>query len=459
MTLAQRLLDPWRRRVLDWALYVIVGLGALMLVPTFVMFARRGRLTFEIGFYTLTLVGFGALALLPRIEFRLRGTLFLALLFGCGAFAFKAHGYFSDARLLLFTVTGLAALLFGLKGAAIVLVLSALLVGAGIGGLIEIPIGPTEELHHKATLATMLASFVFMSGAFSVPLAVLLKRVERGAEETQELLNRERLMIQREREALEALDRERDKVRRELEQRVGERTRELSLANRELEAFSYSVSHDLRAPLRHIAGYVEILQGKLGSGVQPDIARCLCVIADATERMGSLIDDLLRFARIARSSVNFRSVELEPLVREVINELESETAGRSVVWSVSNLPAVCGDRALLKHVLLNLFSNAVKYTSGRPVARIEVGSLPAAPEGDERVLYVRDNGAGFDPRYAAKLFRVFQRLHNASEFEGNGVGLALVQRIVERHGGSVRAEGSVGSGASFYVSLPAARAT
>ena len=127
-----------------------------------------------------------------------------------------------------------------------------------------------------------------------------------------------------------------------------------------------------------------------------------------------------------------------------------------VVWSVSRLPAVRGDRALLKHVLSNLLSNAVKYTSGKPVARIEIGALPSPPQGEERVVYVRDNGAGFDPRYASKLFRVFQRLHSSSEFEGNGVGLALVQRIVERHGGSVRAEGTPDGGASFYVSLPGA---
>jgi light-regulated signal transduction histidine kinase (bacteriophytochrome) len=168
--------------------------------------------------------------------------------------------------------------------------------------------------------------------------------------------------------------------------------------------------------------------------------------------MGDLIDDLLDFSRIGESEMQKSEVNLDELVRETLGDFQAETKGRNLLWTIQELPAVWADLALLRLVLVNLISNAVKFTGGRPEARIEIGSLPA--RGDATVIYVRDNGAGFDPKYTEKLFGVFQRLHSQDEFEGTGIGLANVQRIIRRHGGRAWAEGAVDAGATFYFSIP-----
>jgi len=242
------------------------------------------------------------------------------------------------------------------------------------------------------------------------------------------------------------------KLNQELELRVAERTAQLEAANRELEAFSYSVSHDLRAPLRHIDGYVGLLKEKIAADVDEEGLHYMAAIAKATRHMGTLIDDLLSFSRMARSEMVKTEVDLAALVREVIREFEPETHDRAVRWTIAKLPTVAGDRAMLRVVLVNLLSNALKFTKPRAQAEIEIGCLPGLET--ETVIYVRDNGAGFDMRYADKLYGVFQRLHGSSEFEGTGIGLANVRRVILRHGGRTWAEGQVDGGATFYFSLP-----
>jgi PAS domain S-box-containing protein len=237
---------------------------------------------------------------------------------------------------------------------------------------------------------------------------------------------------------------------RQLNDELSRRIAELKQVNSELEAFSYSVSHDLRAPLRHIGGFAQLLD-RSSSRLTEKERHYLTTIENAAGRMGRLIDDLLVFSRMGRAAMTPRSVDLKELFGDVRAELEQDARGRSVVWKVNGLPRVSGDPALLRLVLTNLVSNALKYTAPRPVAEIEVGSFPLE---QETVVFVRDNGVGFDMDYAHRLFGVFQRLHAADEFEGTGIGLANVRRIVHRHGGRTWAEGAVGRGAAFYFSLP-----
>jgi PAS domain S-box-containing protein len=241
----------------------------------------------------------------------------------------------------------------------------------------------------------------------------------------------------------------------DLERRVAERTAELEEANKELEAFSYSVSHDLRAPLRHIEGFVEILRGSPTAVLDEESRRHLQTIAGSARQMSRLIDDLLAFSRTARAELKKTKIRLGDLTESVIRDLQQETEERDIEWVHSDLPDVEADPALLRQVLANLISNALKYTRTRKSARIEIGSKP----GDhERIIFVRDNGVGFDMRYAHKLFGVFQRLHRAADFEGTGIGLANVRRIVHRHGGRTWAEGEANKGATFYFSLPLSHA-
>jgi PAS domain S-box-containing protein len=239
---------------------------------------------------------------------------------------------------------------------------------------------------------------------------------------------------------------------RELNQQLEGRNAELLAANHELEAFAYSVSHDLRAPLRHIDGYVALL-GKRAATVLDDTGRrYLNVMSESAKRLGRLIDDLLAFSRAGRSEMHKVQVNVEQLVTDVLDDLQDEMKGRDIVWKRGRLPDVYGDGSLLRQVLTNLISNALKYTRLRAQAHITLGSVGG--EDGERIVFVQDDGVGFDMKYADKLFGVFQRLHHRDEFEGTGVGLANVRRIIQRHGGRTWAEGSLGGGATFYFSLP-----
>jgi PAS domain S-box-containing protein len=240
----------------------------------------------------------------------------------------------------------------------------------------------------------------------------------------------------------------------QLEQRVQQRTAELETINRELEAFTYSVSHDLRAPLRHIDGYAQILEQDFLESLGPGAQMLLKRIRKGTVQMGRLVDDLLNLARLGRSDLNLQEVNLNQLIEDVISSLQPETGGRQIEWKVEPLPRILADPGLIQQVFANLLGNAVKYTRPRETALIEIGLVR---QEERAALFVRDNGVGFNMAHAGKLFGVFQRLHRVEEFEGTGVGLATVERIIHKHGGNIWAEAEAEKGATFYFTLPGLR--
>jgi PAS domain S-box-containing protein len=236
-----------------------------------------------------------------------------------------------------------------------------------------------------------------------------------------------------------------------LEKRVAERTRQLEAAVKDLESFSYSVSHDLRAPLRAIDNFSSILQQEYADKLDLEGQRLFGIVRKNTARMGALINDILAFARAGHRDLVLTKIDLEVLARDVLDELAPACAGRQLHVQMTAMPAIYADSSIIRQVLLNLLANAIKFTRPREVAQIEIRARLA---GHEVICSVKDNGVGFEPEYVHKLFGIFQRLHDADEFEGTGIGLGIVKRIIDKHGGRVWAEGSPGVGATFYFSLP-----
>jgi K+-sensing histidine kinase KdpD len=303
----------------------------------------------------------------------------------------------------------------------------------------------TEPLYTFAISREDLPYFFLFTGwaAIIAWFVAVRRRIESDLRET-----RDNLQVE-----VEQRKRREDEIRK-LNNELAKRARDLETSNNELESFAYSVSHDLRAPLRHVVGYSELLQKQASSSLDEKSRRFMQTILESAKRMGNLIDDLLAFSRIGRAETKNTLVSLDQLVKDVVAEIGQDTTGRDIVWKIHPLPVCYGDRSMLRLVIFNLLSNAVKFTCRRAQAEIEIGCVDGE---DEVEVFVRDNGAGFDMQYVDKLFGVFQRLHLPEEFEGTGIGLATVRRIIHRHGGEVRAEGGVDQGATLYFSLPKAQ--
>lgn len=309
-------------------------------------------------------------------------------------------------------------------------------------------LGPLNEAFQRA-LRSSEAQFVFEYRVLSTNDRVRWVRdrgrVVRRADGTVDYVTGALVDITDRKQSEEEIQR----LNADLERRVAQRTAELELANRELEAFTYSVSHDLRGPLRHIMGYAELIQAE--TGLSEEAQRHLQRIVRAAEKLTHLIDSLLNLSRIGRRELVRQETDLNDLVDGALRELEGDFKNRRVKWHRSPLPVVECDPALMAVVFANLLSNALKYTRTREVAEIAIGTETID---GAKVVFVRDNGVGYDPRFQQKLFHVFERLHNASEFEGTGVGLALVERIIRKHGGRIWAEGAINGGATFRFTLP-----
>jgi light-regulated signal transduction histidine kinase (bacteriophytochrome) len=297
-----------------------------------------------------------------------------------------------------------------------------------------------------SSLAPVIAlAFIFLGGRAAAPVSVVALII------CFFFLNseaRSRLHLERELGAKAEFQKD---LNRHLELRVTERTAELEAANKELESFTYSVAHDLRAPLRHISGFAKLL-GKSSARLSDEDRHFLVRINEGACQMGQLVEDLLALAGVGRRELRRELVGLDAVVKHVIAQLKPECEGRAIEWKISPLPFVVCDPTLIRQVFVNLLSNAVKFTGPREKAVIEVG---AAEEDGRPVIFVKDNGVGFDMKYADKLFGVFQRLHRQEDFEGTGVGLVTVQRIVHKHGGEVWAKAELNKGASFYFTTNA----
>lgn len=365
-----------------------------------------------------------------------------------------------DARLIRESLLDLSENNFNLETADRLATALLRLNAGGIDAILldlALPDSKGRDTFSKAKAQAPTVPIIVLTGLGDEALA--LKMVQEGAQDYVTKIDLNGNVLSR---AIRyAIEREKSEqqIRRfneDLEERVRERTAELRAANEELDAFSASVSHDLRGPLHLIDGYAEMLEEIIGPGVDLEGKKCLQRIHVAVEEMASIIESLLRLSHLGRQTLNLQTVNLAKIVKLVLEDFQSAIEARQIDVAIGHLPEVYCDSGLIKQVFANLISNAIKYTLFRAKALIEVGQITM--EG-ETVIFVRDNGAGFDSQHAEKLFCAFQRLHRQDEFEGTGVGLATVRRIVQRHGGRIWAEAEKGRGATFYFTLSSGKSS
>ncbi len=441
-------LDELRDRVFRVVLYVTLGLGlATLSAWSFTKYdgERFAQVVLPFwGFYVaLALVGLFGKTL------AVRAGVYLAILFVGGTFALVEYGFRGQGPFLYLGAVAMTAVFLGRRASAYLLSLE-LAVTALVGYLFV-----TERLVHDAVAPltsvgawiSLELTLTFIGVSMYAAVAVVMDRLGQSLERSRGLVKK----LEAEVAAADAARAELDRLNAELERRIAERTDGLARVNEELEAFSYTVSHDLRAPLRHVNAYVGMLRERAARQLDAESLRYMDTIERAADRMASMIDHLLHFYRLGRAGLSLVSVDLRKLVDEVLGERELELSTRHVEIVLGELGTLRADRALMKQVLSNLLDNALKYSSTTERARVEI-----AVERDrvETVVRVSDNGVGFDPAHRERLFQVFQRLHPEREFEGSGIGLAHVRRIIERHGGRIWAEGAVGAGATFFFSIP-----
>ena len=441
-------LDELRSRVFRVVLYVTLALGlATLSTWSFTKHDSERFVTVVLpfwGFYVaLALVGLFGKTL------AIRAGVYLAILFFGGTFALVEYGFRGQGPFLYLGAVAMAAVFLGRKASAYLLAVE-LAVTAVIAFLFV-----TERLVHDAVAPltsvgawiSLELTLTFIGVSMYAAVAVVMDRLGQSLERSRGLVKN----LEAEVQAADAARAELDRLNADLERRIAERTEGLARVNEELQAFSYTVSHDLRAPLRHVNAYVGMLRERSAQNLDAESLRFMDTIEKAADRMASMIDHLLHFYRLGRAGLSLANVELDKLVDEVLAERELELAKRHVELVTGGLGSVRADRGLMKQVLSNLIDNALKYSSRKEHARIELAAERAR---GETVVSIRDDGVGFDPAHRERLFQVFQRLHPEREFEGSGIGLAHVRRIIERHGGRVWAEGAVGVGATFFFSIP-----